>query len=399
MCVTNTTYRRTQPISLPQQQQQSTGSASLGCPSGLTQRLMGTFQLTVPAKPQGGLPHMATTAAPVLSSQPGDKPRPKRRRKPQKPGKTAKMNDRHFVVHNYHDHANDTEDMMGSSSEEHHDDEHARRKGGVAVAFPLKLHAILDQVEQDGLAHVISWQAHGRCFVIHQPKEFVDNVMPKYFRQTKLTSFQRQLNLYGFCRLTRGADSGGYYHELFLRGKPFLCKRMIRTKVKGTKFKAASSPDQEPDFYTMPSVVVTPAHSRHSSPQHQPFVSSDESSSGSVAPAPMAPSHDFANMFSNSLQQQNQQQQLSFEPFPFQQQQQQFVPQMQMPVAFAPPVSNPADQVLDDAVNELFLNTNNMASEMNDLDDFVRDWEPDNFARSLDNDVALGFMLDKLLED
>jgi len=207
------------------------------------------------------------------------------------------------------------------------------------------------------------------------------------------------LNLYGFCRLTRGADSGGYYHELFLRGKPFLCKRMIRTKVKGTKFKAASSPDQEPDFYTMPSVVVTPAHSRHSSPQHQPFVSSDESSSGSVAPAPMAPSHDFANMFSNSLQQQNQQQQLSFEPFPFQQQQQQFVPQMQMPVAFAPPVSNPADQVLDDAVNELFLNTNNMASEMNDLDDFVRDWEPDNFARSLDNDVALGFMLDKLLED
>lgn len=69
-----------------------------------------------------------------------------------------------------------------------------------------------------------------------------------------MTSFQRQLNLYGFNRLTRGPDAGGYYHERFLRSKEFLCNKMIRTKVKGTRFKAASSPDQEPDFYSMPFV-------------------------------------------------------------------------------------------------------------------------------------------------
>lgn len=73
----------------------------------------------------------------------------------------------------------------------------------------------------------------------------------RYFRQTKLTSFQRQLNLYGFNRVTRGPDAGGYYHELFLRGKDFLCKKMMRTKVKGTGYKAASSPEHEPDFYQM----------------------------------------------------------------------------------------------------------------------------------------------------
>ena len=181
----------------------------------------------------------------ILDKQEVKKPKPKRRRKPQKPGKTAKMNDRHFVIHNYHDHANDQDEVDTS------DNDGQRRRGGVAISFPLKLHAVLDQVEMDGLSHIVSWQPHGRAFVIHKPKEFTDHVMPAYFRQTKLTSFQRQLNLYGFNRLTRGNDSGGYYHELFLRGKPFLCKKMIRTKVKGTRFKAASSPDQEPDFYSM----------------------------------------------------------------------------------------------------------------------------------------------------
>jgi hypothetical protein len=73
----------------------------------------------------------------------------------------------------------------------------------------------------------------------------------RYFDQSKLTSFQRQLNLYGFVRLTRGVDATAYYHECFLRGKEFLAKRMLRTRIKGTRIKGASSPEQEPDFYTM----------------------------------------------------------------------------------------------------------------------------------------------------
>jgi hypothetical protein len=76
--------------------------------------------------------------------------------------------------------------------------------------------------------------------------------MPKYFRQSKLTSFQRQVNLYGFRRLTAGQDRGAYYHELFLRGRPDLHKKLVRIRVKGTGFKSASSPATEPNFYTYP---------------------------------------------------------------------------------------------------------------------------------------------------
>lgn len=71
----------------------------------------------------------------------------------------------------------------------------------------------------------------------------------RYFRQSKLTSFQRQVNLYGFRRLTAGPDRGGYYHEMFLRGRPDLNKKLIRVRVKGTGFKAAGSPSTEPNFY------------------------------------------------------------------------------------------------------------------------------------------------------
>lgn len=42
-----------------------------------------------------------------------------------------------------------------------------------------------------------------------------------------------------------------YYHELFLRGRPHLCRNMVRTRVKGNGMKAASSPATEPNFYTM----------------------------------------------------------------------------------------------------------------------------------------------------
>lgn len=87
-------------------------------------------------------------------------------------------------------------------------------RGGVSSMFPTVLHHMLDDAEKLGFAHIVSWQSHGRCFIVHQPELFVKEVMTKYFRHTRLSSFQRQLSLYGFVRLARkGPDRGGYYHE------------------------------------------------------------------------------------------------------------------------------------------------------------------------------------------
>jgi hypothetical protein len=109
-------------------------------------------------------------------------------------------------------------------------------------------------LDQEGIdtPSVVSWLPHGRAFIVRRPKAFTSEIMPKYFRQSKLTSFQRQLNLYGFRRITQGADAGAYYHELFLQGRPHLCMRMNRQKVKGTGHKQPTDAQSEPNFYAMP---------------------------------------------------------------------------------------------------------------------------------------------------
>lgn len=119
-----------------------------------------------------------------------------------------------------------------------------RNRGGVTEPFPEKLHRMLDSVEREGISDVVSFFSHGRAFAIHKPRRFVSEIMPRFFRQTRLTSFQRQLNLYGFRRISQGPDNGGYYHELFLKGRSGLCVNMKRTKVKGAS-KLKRDPDTE----------------------------------------------------------------------------------------------------------------------------------------------------------
>ncbi|KAL7574229.1 hypothetical protein ACA910_012485 [Epithemia clementina (nom. ined.)] len=127
-----------------------------------------------------------------------------------------------------------------------------KKTGGVTQPFPEKLHEMLDhEANDDPSTAIVSWLPHGRAFIVRKPKEFTTQIMPKYFRQTKLTSFQRQLNLYGFRRITQGADAGAYYHEMFLQGRPSLSQQMVRQKVKGTGHKQPADVSSEPNFYAM----------------------------------------------------------------------------------------------------------------------------------------------------
>ena len=126
-----------------------------------------------------------------------------------------------------------------------------KARGGKGIPFPLKLHQMLDEVENAGLTSIISWRSHGRAFMVHKRDDFVDCILPVYFQQNKFASFQRQLNLYGFSRISCGKDKGVYYHESFLRGRQLLATEMVRIKIKGNSTRSCSNPYAEPNFYSM----------------------------------------------------------------------------------------------------------------------------------------------------
>ena len=101
------------------------------------------------------------------------------------------------------------------------------------LPFPLKLHYCLDDAPTKSFEHIISWQFLN-IFKVHDPEAFVQYIMPRYFSsQTKYTSFQRQLNLYGFERIESGPFRGGYQHHLFFPGQRELSMKMSIQKIKG----------------------------------------------------------------------------------------------------------------------------------------------------------------------
>ena len=116
--------------------------------------------------------------------------------------------------------------------------------------------------ESEGHESIISFFSHGRAFAIHDHQRFVKEIMPRYFlNMGKIASFQRQLNLYGFKRITDGPDTGGYWHRKFVRGRRDLvvklkrkstseAKRLIQEKKEAEE--EANDDINPSNFYDMP---------------------------------------------------------------------------------------------------------------------------------------------------
>jgi hypothetical protein len=104
-------------------------------------------------------------------------------------------------------------------------------------SFPWRLHKLLEDAQQLGFQHIVSWQPGGNAFKVHDHLQFVSTIIKIYFNQTQYKSFQRQLNIYGFQSIAAPQEQGrrekrSYTHELFIRGEPEKCLYMVRTKVK-----------------------------------------------------------------------------------------------------------------------------------------------------------------------
>jgi hypothetical protein len=100
------------------------------------------------------------------------------------------------------------------------------------LGFPHRLHKMLSVAEDEGNEHIFSWMPNGASFRIHNRAKFANEILPKYslHRSTKIRSFLRQLNLYGFKRVNNKTSKyyGAYSHKLFIRDDPILCGSITR---------------------------------------------------------------------------------------------------------------------------------------------------------------------------
>lgn len=157
---------------------------------------------------------------------------------------------------------------------------------GILEPFPERLHRLLSEVEAAGLSDIVSFTEDGQAFKIHKPDEFFRKIVNVYFKQTRLSSFKRQLNLCkhsswlcrmyhlaffishvsfsdGFELIDHGKFKGGYYHEMFMRGEPGLARQIRRVDSKygdhnkhnEKKAKKARYASSTPDFYSMPPIL------------------------------------------------------------------------------------------------------------------------------------------------
>jgi hypothetical protein len=139
----------------------------------------------------------------------------------------------------------------------------ARRSGKTTQTFPMILHEILSHPEFED---IISWLPHGRAWRIVRHKAFEERVIPLFFRHGRYSSFARQVNGWGFRRITHGTDYNAYYHEMFLRGLPHICNKMRRLTSKDEdRVKNEDAPT--PDFYSLSRANPLPSDSKTSAKQ------------------------------------------------------------------------------------------------------------------------------------
>lgn len=103
------------------------------------------------------------------------------------------------------------------------------------VPFPWRLHQMICETEIAGKKSIVSWTQDSRHFKVHDPQVFMEDIVPRFFKQKSYKSFQRQLHLYGFIRVLKGPIRGAYFHPKFIREHRNLTHEIVRIKPSQVK--------------------------------------------------------------------------------------------------------------------------------------------------------------------
>ncbi|KAL7720079.1 Heat shock transcription factor [Entamoeba marina] len=94
--------------------------------------------------------------------------------------------------------------------------------------FVAKLYSLVNSPEH---SHLITWseQHKGQAFCVLDTVAFSQDILPKHFKHSNISSFVRQLNIYGFHKL-ESKNGTCFKHENFIKNRPDLLENIKRKK-------------------------------------------------------------------------------------------------------------------------------------------------------------------------
>eukprot|EP01083_Nonionella_stella_P065429 171423_1 len=95
--------------------------------------------------------------------------------------------------------------------------------GPTASSFPLTLMEILDN---EDISDIISWLPHSKGFVILDKDRFANEILPRYFKVAKFSSFNRRMKRWKFNLQRTSRHETSYSHPQFIRHKISDCLKM-----------------------------------------------------------------------------------------------------------------------------------------------------------------------------
>ena len=77
----------------------------------------------------------------------------------------------------------------------------------------------------------LGWGHDGNTIYIRDTQSFITKVLPNHFKHSNMSSFVRQLNMYGFHKTVANPHVSEFYHPNFRQGCPHLLPLIKRVAV------------------------------------------------------------------------------------------------------------------------------------------------------------------------